>query len=411
MSLAENSQFVINDQIIINDNILQIGNDNNISNQYEINFDVGIVFIYGEYYDIRLENSNVYVRNNLYLFGQYIFNISNNLVRCAGEVFHLNDFILKITQGRIKIKNKYHSFTVEDNIFNIGPFVKHVDLPVNTVNNDPYYNVFNKTYSNRFYDSYNTYSNNTIPPAPSLKYLANNSQNVHDNNMIPPAPSLTDLANNNQNVHDNYILAKLKNIIIDLLEKTKMTKTIKDTLYEIKKYNIRRQNKNKNFIIYYWNSIFSNYNKANEVIEYIENSNGFLPMFNMTELQVLQLVWNAIGNNDNLKEILYFNILDMKISDNHYVCLTGKITRMLDIFNGMEDNNIEKNIIINKDAIRNEMMTKCAKIRNTLSTDILYDDKLYKKEIKDRLYIDYVDSKILTDIEFNIEINEWIDHI
>jgi len=374
MTFIRYTQIVINDQIIINDNILQIGNDEN--NKYEINFDVGTVIVHGEEYLIQLENSNVYFKNNLYIFGQYIFNISNNLVRCAGEVFHLNEFILNISQGRIKINNKYHSFTIENNIFNIGPVIKHVDLPNNII----------KT------------SRPSLMPLPMSRLV------------IPTAPSLRDLADNSQNVHNYYIIAKLKNVIINLLEKTKITKTIKDTLDEIKKYNIYKENKNKNFIMYYWSAIFNNYNKANEVIEYIENSNGFLPTFNMTELQVLQLVWNAIGDNDNLKEILYFNILDMKISNGHYVCLTGKITRMLDIFNGMEDDEDNKKII-NKDAIRSEMMTKCAKIRSTLSTDTLHNDILYKKEIKDQLYIDYVDGKILTETEFNDEINEWIDHI
>ena len=94
---------------------------------------------------------------------------------------------------------------------------------------------------------------------------------------------------------------------------------------------------------------------------------------------------------------------------NHYMCLTGRVTRMLDIFNGIEDVKID--IPINKDAIRNEMMNKCAKIRSNLSTDIIDDSKLYKKKIKDQLYIDYVDSKILTETEFNNELNEWIDHI
>ena len=392
MTIIENSQFIISNKIIINDDMLIIGKYN-----YEINFDLGTAIIHGNEYPIILENSNVFIKNNIYLFGQYVFNISNDLVQCAGEVFHLNEFILNVSKGRIKINSIYHSFTIENNIFLIGPVAKHIDLPINATNKLTT-NIYAYPNINATYDTLqariNTYTN--IIPI------------LHINKIKPSAPSLKKLADNSQNVHDDYILAKLKNIIVDLSEKTKITKTIDDTLYEIKNYNIYRQNKNKNFIKYYWNIWFDNNCKANKIVKYIEDNNGFHPSFRMTELQVLQLVWNAIDNNQNLKEILYFNLLDMNVS-NHYMCLTGRVTRMLDIFNGIEDVKID--IPINKDAIRNEMMNKCAKIRSNLSTDIIDDSKLYKKKIKDQLYIDYVDSKILTETEFNNELNEWIDHI
>ena len=85
MTIIENSQFIISNKIIINDDMLIIGKYN-----YEINFDLGTAIIHGNEYPIILENSNVFIKNNIYLFGQYVFYISNDLVQCANE---LNEWI------------------------------------------------------------------------------------------------------------------------------------------------------------------------------------------------------------------------------------------------------------------------------------------------------------------------------
>jgi len=126
----------------------------------------------------------------------------------------------------------------------------------------------------------------------------------------------------------------------------------------------------------------------------------------MTELQVLQLVWNAIGNNNDLKDILYFNLSDIT-TYRGLVCLTGRVTRMIDVFNGIDDA-IKPNAL----DFRKEMMNKCVKIRNELeANDILDENNFYKNEIKKQLYNDYVISKILTNEDFEREINEWIEYI
>jgi hypothetical protein len=105
--------------------------------------------------------------------------------------------------------------------------------------------------------------------------------------------------------------------------------------------------------------------------------------------------------------MLLNSLLDMHLSYGGFYCLTGRVTRMVDIFNGVIDD-----FKFEKHDIRQEMMNKCVKIRNELEgKDIEDKDDIYKNEIKKQLHIDYVNSKILTLDEFNTEINEWIDYI
>lgn len=422
IKIEKNSRFRLNDKIYINDNMLITEN-----NKYEINIDAGTAFIHGNQYEIRLESSNVFIKNRIYMFGIHIFNISNDLVRCAEEVYHLNNFALKVQMGRIKIKKVYYLFTFENGIFHIGTMSVHDNLS-----------------ATEFFDL-GGYTHPHIYNGTGIKFPDKKT----------PPPVLKKLADDRQNVHDGYILDKLKYILIELSEKTIITKTIKDTIYEIKKYNFYKEhntienkvkkNKKKKCIKYYWDLLFNNNKrkdndkpvyyinndrykayfddgvesyylencKANKIVSFIKNNNGYHTSYQMTELEVLQLVWNAIGNNNDLKEILYHNLLDMNLSRDSFnessfncVCLTGRIARIIDIFSG-----IKINLSIDKDTIKNEMLSKCAIIRKDLHVDIINNDKLYKKEIRRQLYKDYVDSKILSNDEFNEEVNKWIEYI
>ncbi len=230
--------------------------------------------------------------------------------------------------------------------------------------------------------------------------------------------NLQHIARDSQNTHDTNILNNLFNIIIKLQKQTHITKTINVSINEIIEYfNSKKKNIKLNFFNYIYHYLFtSNYNKiiihntkidnTIKVINHIKNNNGYIDRFKMTELQVLQLVWNAIGNNNDLKDILYFNLSDIT-TYRGLVCLTGRVTRMIDVFNGIDDA-IKPNAL----DFRKEMMNKCVKIRNELeANDILDENNFYKNEIKKQLYNDYVTSKILTNEDFEREINEWIEYI
>ena len=388
INLEENTKLFIN-EFSISENKLIIDKD-----AYEINIDIGTVIIYDINYKIILESTNITsidIKENTmtYYFNQYLFNISNNIVRFRGDFINLDKFILNVSLGRILINNNYHSFTIENNLLLIGTITNynHIDL-YNIIQNKP-------STPNRNFDD----------------LLINRQLNqLYDNKNIDMF-NLKDLYNDSQNVHNSYILNNLKKIINKLQQKTQITKTIDECLNEIKKYINKRKSINSNFIMYYWNLIFPTEDKAIKSVDYIEKNNGYISIFEMYELQVLQLIWNTIYNDENLKEILYFNLIDMQHSYIKFYCLTGRVTRLIDIFSGV----IEE-FNFNKGDIRKEMMNKCAKIRNDLEKNDIEDDLYTTKgtlenEIKKQLYIDYVDSKILSIDEFNNELNEWINEI
>jgi hypothetical protein len=316
-----------------------------------------------------------------YYFNGYLFEISNNLVRFRGEIIHIDKFILNVSVGRIWIQNNYHSFGIINNELQIGPIINN------------YNNI----------DLYQLPNNENPRINQELKILKTLQQ-----------PELKNLAKDRQNVHDSYVLNKFKEIVNKLNKNTIIIKTIDQSINEINKYvdsKFKSKYKSKYSIVNFYYKAFSidyyKIKKIKESIQYIKQNNGFITVYNMYELQVLQLVWNTICNDVDLKDMLLNALLDMHLSIGGFYCLTGRVTRMIDIFNGVIDD-----FKFEKHDVRQEMMNKCAKIRNDLeSKDIEDKDDVYKIEIKKQLRIDYVDSNILTLEEFNAEINEWIDHI
>jgi hypothetical protein len=509
ITLNEHSKIQITDYIIRNNKLI-LSEDI----EYEINIDIGTVSIYDILYNLRIESTNISVSNEvinnmIYYFNNYIFEISNRLVRFRGEVISIEKFIINVTLGRILIQDKYHSFKIVNNEMIIGPITNYENMDLYRIAEpvrfvplgipSPHFNIVNldaktqinkltlninnmnknllfiKKYINNMninikYAKINVYNaniefdimnNREVSTVLNNKYyniglkyvtkykntadmnlyaviqkldkviqkrdkiiqdrdhiikirekinqFYNNSNQLKINTKIP-IPELNNLAKDNQNVHDTYGLNKFKEIINKLNGNTNITKTIDEVVIEIKKF-IDSKFKSKYSILNYYYKLFSadyyKIKKAKEALDYIKQNNGFISVYSMYELQILQLIWNSIYDNEDLKDMLLNSLLDMHLSYGGFYCLTGRVTRMVDIFNGVIDD-----FKFEKHDIRQEMMNKCVKIRNELEgKDIEDKDDIYKNEIKKQLHIDYVNSKILTLDEFNTEINEWIDYI
>ena len=370
--LQENVKIQIADYIIRNNKLIITEDD-----EYEMNIDIGTVNIYNVLYNLGIESTNISISNEvinnmIYYFNNYIFEISNKLVRFRGEVINMDKFIVNVSLGRILIQDQYHSFTVINNEMIIGPITNYTQMDLDRMPEPAKFLDLNILYQNR-------------------------DQLIRNRKVI--TPELKNLAKDRQNVHDSYVLNKFKEIINKLNKNIIITKAIDEVIAEIKEYI---DSKYTIFSVDYYKI-----KKANESIKYIKQNNGFIAVYNMYELQVLRLVWNTIYNNENLKDMLLNALLDMQSSKDVFYCLTGRVTRMIDIFNGVIDD-----FKFEKYDVRQEMMNKCVKIRNELEGNNIEDkDNVYKNEIKKQLHIDYVDSNILTLDEFNKEINEWIDYI
>jgi len=389
LALVENS--VINIERLDNNTLTHNGLE------YEIHIDVGEVIINGDKFTFSLESNNIHINGMCYHFDGYIFNIFNNFVKCRGSMYPITEFLINTNrEGRIHINNNIHYLTIVDNVLTVGETRVYIPAENNVIRQ---YNVIQNVE-----EEHHILQHNARLEHIRQFNLRNNIINGIDPNRTPDMVQrdhMARLANDNQNVHDTFILNELKKILNKLQQKTKITKTMNQSLKEIENY---MNNKANNTIISKITQWFvpRRLTKINIILNYIKTSNGYIGTFGMRELEVLHIIWNAIYDNEDLKHILYTNMLDMS-NFGMMVCLTGRVTRMLDIFSGI----IEEYTFETKN-VREEMMNKCAKIRTDLNID---DEEKLKEEIKKVLHKDYVESNIMTIDDFNTEINEWIDYI
>ena len=160
----------------------------------------------------------------------------------------------------------------------------------------------------------------------------------------------------------------------------------------------------------------------------VKNNNNPLSHVGMSERDILLLVWNRIHNNEkfnedtieNLKHNMFEELASMQ-EHGQTVCATGRMTRLIDTLNGVDEDVVIKPTY----AINEEMMNKSSLIRDRLLNEEKDKDKLeagtsshqeeFDKKLKDtiisELKNDYVNSGILTLSKFNTEIKKWIDHI
>jgi hypothetical protein len=170
--------------------------------------------------------------------------------------------------------------------------------------------------------------------------------------------------NNNdaQNVHDTSIQSHILNCINRLKEDkyvAKMSLSTNELINEIKKY------------------IFNEYKGAEDKKEKaiislnkMKKINGQISKLNMTEIDILKLVWNRINNPinaaniTNLKDNLVLELADSMIDDDNVYCVQGRASR---IIQSLECSDAE-NIINLKPIwiIKEEIGTLFGKYRNKI---------------------------------------------
>lgn len=128
--------------------------------------------------------------------------------------------------------------------------------------------------------------------------------------------------------------------------------------------------------------------------------------FNITESQALSLIWNKINKErDNVKKTNMIEILakqlDSGIENGHVVCSSGKISRIIGTFDG-----IDENLLISRPiwTIREEIATLAAKTRSNNSKN---PQQEFKREVE-KTYIEELrlDPNIINQI-----IDEYIEHL
>jgi len=384
-------------------------------NIYQINIDYGTIKLGSSEFIFIMENSHIQLieQNNQtmnnYFFKDCLFYMNSSIINIRRMVYNLSDCNIIITRGRILINNVYYNFTYENNLFSI--------LNCNLILNNQFINNINES---------NTNVKNIIVQIQNHINLAENNNvyyfrnNINDELVEPD--EFHDLLNDPQNVHRTEILDHfvhtfniLENRFLNILSKTILSNNL--LLNEILNYVDKLRNKTSLFtlITYALNLKHSKrlhkLDIIQKVLQQIINNNGYIMKFDKTETYVLNIVWGNCVTND-LKDILLDNIYDMSISKNiTYVdtyCITGRVTRMINTFEGIEFEDINIFNKVDISTIRSEMLNKCALIRNN-NPDC--SNEYLQKLIKNALYKDYVDSKIISKEELDADLNTWINNI
>jgi hypothetical protein len=169
--------------------------------------------------------------------------------------------------------------------------------------------------------------------------------------------------------------------------------------------------------------------KAIKTLDTIIKTNGYVSNLEMKEMDVLNLVYNRIQQSgdpqikSNLQETLVKELADAARGKST-VCTVGRVSRLVDTLNITDSNTSIKDT----STIRREMLNKANAIQQNMYKNAddetkkdldaykdtprtnEYENKL-KHEITNTLRKDYVDSGIMKEVKFNLELNKWIDDI
>ena len=220
-----------------------------------------------------------------------------------------------------------------------------------------------------------------------------------------------------QNTHDSQVLSTIR-ASLDNMNDTPLRKDPQTCFREVSLYlqGLPKSDKKQ---------------AALDSLFIIESRNEVVTGANsMHESDVLTRVWNRIHEpgrfsseiSQNLRETMFDELADMQ-EHGATVCPTGRVTRLIDTLNGVDDEvSIKPTYAINE-----EMMNKSSAIRDRLFAEKSEDeqtqleagtsprqeefDQMLKDTIIKELKKDYVDTKILTQSKFNTEIKKWIDFI
>lgn len=328
------------------------------------------------YFNICLESTGATVDGVFRTFRDYVFFIQNNLMQHSGMCISYNNLVMN--SRRVRLENSEGNITraaiVDNVLIQLRPGEEYDFVP------------------NALLD----------PVEPIIPRINANIPVVES--------SLREIARNGQNVHNSTVVLKFKTLYEKLMEQ------LLDAVntYDINNFSIDSAYINLMNNSGYNNSIFCYKNTKLKtlmnVLEHSKKQNGFI--FNMDETEgnifkhIILYINNCVEQSykaDTFK-LLADNMIDC-LENGGIVCLTGRITRMLnsvehlvsykDESDDESDEGNKKNSSSCIDDIRQEMLAKAM---------VMFNSEFKISDIKEALSLDYpnVDKDNL-----NTEIDSW----
>ncbi len=319
-------------------------------------------------FNICLESTGATVDGVFRTYIDYVFFIQNNLMQHSGMCISFNNLVMN--SRRVRLENSEGRITravIVDNVLIQLRDGEEYDFGPNA------------------------------PPDPVDLFIP-----IINTNRYVDESSLREISRNGQNVHNSTVVHKFKILYEKILKQLRESISI----YDIDNFSIDSayinliSNSGLNSFLCYKNTKLKT---LMNILEYSQNQNGFIYNLNDTEGNILKHIILYINNcvDQNYKadtfKLLADNMIDC-LENNVIVCLTGRITRMLNSIEHLvseKDEEIKKNISENIDDIRQEMLAKAM---------TMFNNKVQLNEIKKTISLDYpnIDKNIL-----NTEINSW----
>jgi hypothetical protein len=326
-------------------------------------------------FNICLESSGATVDGVFRTFRDYVFFIQNNLMQHSGMCISFSNMLLN--SRRVRLEN------------NQGNITRAVIVD----------NVLIQLRAGEEYDFGPNAPPEPIMPVTPVRRIIDTVRES----------SLREIARNGQNVHNSTVVLKFKTLYEKILKHIK--RVVSD--YDIDNFSIDSaytnliNNSGLNSFLCYKNTKLKT---LMNILEYSKKQNGFIYNLDDNECSIFKHIIIYINNcvepsyrADTFK-LLADNMIDC-IEHDVIVCLTGRITRMLNSIEHLvsekddkekdkeeDDTEIKKT---NVDDIRQEMLAKAM---------TMFNNKFQLSEIKEALYLDYpnVDKDSL-----NTEIDSW----
>lgn len=213
----------------------------------------------------------------------------------------------------------------------------------------------------------------------------NNNENINEDN-IEIIDDNIEYNNDLQNVHDHAV----NKIIISNINKMR------------ERYNI--DNMTDNFInTEIYNNIFEdellNTNNRYDAITTLESLSRIRHnYFNISELDMLKLIYLYIYEKNNKTDL--FHILNIELANcvenGHVVCSTGKISRIISIIDGLDN---EYNTIKPLNIIKNEIYNLSNRIREKVINEATEDEKMRYNNSTDEVLINRMIEELNNEVD------------
>ncbi len=202
---------------------------------------------------------------------------------------------------------------------------------------------------------------------------------------------LPEIKDDKQNVHDSGVRTSITKSINELEKKTMIISSLDNTLKEIRHK------------IFSSDMTYDDKKLATDALDKVERNTDLLTYCkNKNEAEILNIVYNRILSLKNRDEIE--NLLFQNLAEANNVCVSGRIARVVDTLNFIDEHVSIKPMW----ALRQEILGKASNIVRTYQNE---SEHFIKNKIREELRQNYVDNGLITLDRLNKEIDSWIDNI